>query len=305
MPFTYDSKRNCFWQIGGFQWEHHGRAVGRDTKGARRVSLRSGPEPGFGEWTQVSAVDVPGSASEGMSAFYYPRLDIIIGFYADRAWWYGCADDSRGTVVVPMADGRDVSGYCAPGYDASKDELLFVTPANRKVVAAKLTTWPTVTTRVVADLPYGPGSQLHPDWSQWGQMPSLFVPSRRTLALGYIDKWILVNVDTGVVTDGPAQDPAGYYINEAIYSPDLDAIVGTHKDSNKVSFLKWTGATVLPATLPSGIVTAVGTNLLRDIDPDPSNKAVYYGKGGFANIIAAWVAAPARRTQRTRLDPDP
>jgi hypothetical protein len=285
VPWVYDSKRNCFWQIGGFQWgiTNEGWIGIPRSRGVWRFNPAT---VGFGEWIHVSPVDVPGSASEGMSAFYYPRLDMVIGLYDRRAWWYRCSDDSRGTVAVPMADGRDVGSYCAPGYDAAKDELLFVTPINGKVVAASLANFPTsVTTREVASVPT-PGSAIHPDWSQLGAFPSLFIPLRRQFVLFYIDRIKIANVDTGVVTDGPAYRSQGAYINEAVYAPDLDAIVGTYKDSADVAVLKWSGGVDwLP---PSGRVIGVGKNLLQGIDPDPTNVAVYRGRGNFGAIIGAW-----------------
>lgn len=284
VPFVHDSKRNCFWQIGGFQWGVTNEAWIGIPK-ARGVWRLDPIARGHGKWTQVSAIDVPNSGAEGMSAFYYPRLDMVIGLYDGHAWWYRCSDDGRGTVAVPMADGRDAGRYCAPGYDATKDELLFVTPINGRIVAASLARFPaSVTTREVARVPT-PGSAIHPDWSQIGAFPSLFVPSRRQFVLFYTDRIKIANVDTGVVTDGPAYRAEGAYINEAIYAPDLDAIVGTYKDSSDVAVLKWSGGDWLPLR---GQVVGVGNNLLRDIDPDPRNVAAYSGKGGFAAIINAW-----------------
>jgi hypothetical protein len=241
VPFTYDSQRDCFWQIGGYSW------MGSGAKWAASQPWVGTPEGGgvwkfqAGEWTHVSKVKVPLTDGEGMAAMYYPRLDMVLGLWPSRVWFYRCANDERGAVGFSVADDREVERFCAPGYDSVKDEMLFVTPVNGQVIALSLANFPkSAPTRVIAKVPTLSAGR------NCGQFPSLFVPKRRQLVLFYCSEAskpqiVIVNVDTGTVSDGPAP-PADIssYINSAIYAPELDKIFGSVKDSEgNIRVLDW------------------------------------------------------------------
>jgi hypothetical protein len=299
-PFCYDSKRNCFWQIGGYSAGGTTGWVGVPfDNGLWRFDPVAG---GFGTWSRVGA-SPSYTWDEGMSSLYYARTDHVVGLQGNKLWWYRPSDGVSSYIGMVLADNRDTGRYCAPAYDAVKDELLFVTPINGRLVAAKMSNFPaSVTTREVAVVPKI-NSVLFPGWSQIGQFPTLFVPSRRVMVLFYIDGIKVVNVDTGAVTNGPAYRApgTGAYINAAIYSPEIDAIAGTYKDSRDVTILNWGGAVVPPPIDPppidppppagwfpaSGQLVSVG-NTLQSIDPDPTNSKKYSGGGGASAILSAW-----------------
>jgi hypothetical protein len=109
------------------------------------------------------------------------------------------------------------------------------------------------------------------------------------MVLFYIDDVKVVNVDTGVVTDGPKSRSDGSYINEAAYASGIDAIVGSYKDSRDIAVFKMTIIAPVPSTIPTqGSVTGIGSNILSNVNPDPSNAQNYKGSGGFPGILEAW-----------------
>lgn len=235
-PFVYDNRRDAFWQIGGYTW------------GVTKEGWRGTPESGgvwkytpgepYGSWTHVSTQGVPHSGEEGMGAMYHPHLDMVLGVRQNVIWWYRCSDGTFGNVPVKLADPRDVGRWNALAYDEKKDEILFVTPWNGKLVAVSLANFPSsATSREIASVPN--------PYSAFGQFPTVWVPQRREVVCFYLrDRGIVsVNVDSGAVArnDYPASILAAGsgFVTQAVYLPQNGKIVGIVGQSRDVVVFGW------------------------------------------------------------------